>query len=234
MGEALYTIISQVRTVAGPCLTLLYPLYASIEAMESITKHDNEQWLAYWIIYSFLALIEIIIQPALETMSIWYDAKLVFVGWLVLPQFKGAAVLYKKFVREQIKKYNSKHGGRNLFQGRSKFMDFMHHKKEEVQGRGLRSGSKPVAIQSESGSGSRSVATIGAGDWVLCFYPTFGQGQALRSEPKVKVGVRARVWDRVRSRGWRLGLEFGVEVKVNVWVEVRLWSRLRSGSQLRF
>uniref|UniRef100_A0A803PFY5 HVA22-like protein n=1 Tax=Cannabis sativa TaxID=3483 RepID=A0A803PFY5_CANSA len=39
-------------------------------------------------------------------MSIWYDAKLVFVGWLVLPQFKGAAVLYKKFVREQIKKYN--------------------------------------------------------------------------------------------------------------------------------
>jgi receptor expression-enhancing protein 5/6 len=127
MGEAVVTIFSQIRLIAGPILTLLYPLYASIVAMESITKHDDEQWLAYWIIYSFLALIEIIIQPALETVSIWYDVKLVFVGWLVLPQFKGAAVLYKRFVREQIKKYNS-HGHHHIFQGRNKFLDFLRYK----------------------------------------------------------------------------------------------------------
>ncbi|XP_062115903.1 HVA22-like protein e [Humulus lupulus] len=129
-GGGVVTIFSQLRLIAGPCLSLLYPLYASIVAMESITKHDDEQWLAYWIIYSFLALIEIIIQPALETVSIWYDAKLIFVAWLVLPQFKGASVLYKRFVREQIRKYNS-HGGHHLFQGRNKFLDFLRYKSDE-------------------------------------------------------------------------------------------------------
>lgn len=31
--------------------------------------------------------------------------KLVAVAWLVLPQFNGAAFLYERFVREQIRKY---------------------------------------------------------------------------------------------------------------------------------
>ncbi|CAH2070472.1 unnamed protein product, partial [Thlaspi arvense] len=38
-------------------------------------------------------------------IPIWYTVKLVFVAWLVLPQFRGAAFIYNKFVREQIGKY---------------------------------------------------------------------------------------------------------------------------------
>ena len=38
-------------------------------------------------------------------IPVWYSVKLVFVAWLVLPQFKGAAFLYDRFVRQQIKKY---------------------------------------------------------------------------------------------------------------------------------
>lgn len=38
-------------------------------------------------------------------IPIWYSVKLVFVAWLVLPQFKGAAFLYERFVRHHIKKY---------------------------------------------------------------------------------------------------------------------------------
>jgi hypothetical protein len=37
-------------------------------------------------------------------IPIWYEVKLLFVAWLVLPQSKGAAFLYERFVREQIKK----------------------------------------------------------------------------------------------------------------------------------
>lgn len=40
--------------------------YASVMAIESTSKLDDEQWLAYWIIYSFLTLLEMVIQPALE------------------------------------------------------------------------------------------------------------------------------------------------------------------------
>lgn len=38
-------------------------------------------------------------------IPIWYTAKLVFVAWLVLPQFRGAAFIYNRIVREQFKKY---------------------------------------------------------------------------------------------------------------------------------
>lgn len=45
--------------------------YASVIAIESPSKVDDEQWLAYWIIYSFLTLMEMLLQPVLE----WYDPR---------------------------------------------------------------------------------------------------------------------------------------------------------------
>ena len=41
--------------------------YASICAMESTCKLDDEQWLAYWIIYSFITLFEM----AAENVLYW-------------------------------------------------------------------------------------------------------------------------------------------------------------------
>ncbi|KAK4353051.1 hypothetical protein RND71_028569 [Anisodus tanguticus] len=101
-----WTLITHLHTLAGPVMMLLYPLYASVVAIESTSKFDDEQWLAYWILYSFLTLMEMLLQPILEWMPIWYDVKLIFVAWLVLPQFRGAAFIYQKFVQEKlIKKY---------------------------------------------------------------------------------------------------------------------------------
>ncbi|KAG6632816.1 HVA22-like protein e [Carya illinoinensis] len=106
MGQ-LWTLITQLHSLSGPVLMLLYPLYASVVAIESTSKLDDQQWLAYWILYSFLTLMEMLLQPILEWIPIWYDVKLLFVIWLVLPQFQGAAFLYERFVRQQISKYRS-------------------------------------------------------------------------------------------------------------------------------
>ncbi|KAJ6873733.1 HVA22-like protein [Populus alba x Populus x berolinensis] len=38
---------------------LLYPAYASIQAIERPSHRDNKQWLSYWILYSFISLFEI-------------------------------------------------------------------------------------------------------------------------------------------------------------------------------
>ncbi|PHU23405.1 HVA22-like protein d [Capsicum chinense] len=91
-------------------LTHLHALagYASVVAIESTSKLDDEQWLAYWILYSFLTLMEMVLQPILQWIPIWYEVKLGMVAWLVLPQFRGAAFIYDKFVREKvITKYGS-------------------------------------------------------------------------------------------------------------------------------
>ncbi|KAK8970530.1 Protein HVA22 [Platanthera guangdongensis] len=100
-----WTILNNLYIIAGPCVTLLYPLYASVEAIESPSKVDDEQWLAYWIIYSFLTLFEMVAEPVLSWIPIWYVAKLLFAVWLVLPQFRGSAFIYTKCVRGLLRRF---------------------------------------------------------------------------------------------------------------------------------
>jgi hypothetical protein len=38
-------------------------------------------------------------------IPLWYEAKLLLVAWLVLPQFRGASFIYDKLVREQLRKH---------------------------------------------------------------------------------------------------------------------------------
>ncbi|KAH7670236.1 receptor expression-enhancing protein 5/6 [Dioscorea alata] len=101
-----WTFLTYLNTISGPTITLLYPLYASIQALESPAKLDDEQWLAYWILYSFLTLLEMIADPILKWIPIWYQMKVILVAWLVLPQFRGAAFLYERFVREKLRQNN--------------------------------------------------------------------------------------------------------------------------------
>lgn len=75
-------------------------------------------------------------------IPIWYDVKLLVAAWLVLPQFKGAAYLYERFVRDHIRHHRVHHrteneqvlqdgnkksptGGKN----KKKFVDFIIPKK---------------------------------------------------------------------------------------------------------
>ncbi|KAJ6764252.1 HVA22-LIKE PROTEINS [Salix koriyanagi] len=81
----LLSFLTQVHTISGPVLMLLYPLYASVIAIESPNREDDKQWLAYWILYSFLTLTEMLLQPLLEWITLWYSLKLVLAAWLVLP-----------------------------------------------------------------------------------------------------------------------------------------------------
>ncbi|KAF7124654.1 hypothetical protein RHSIM_Rhsim12G0176700 [Rhododendron simsii] len=103
----LETTITFLHSLAGPVMMLLYPLFASVIAIETKSKgdSDHEQWLAYWILYSFLTLVEMLLEPILQWIPIWHDIKLVYMVWLALPQFRGAAFMYDRFVRKNIKKY---------------------------------------------------------------------------------------------------------------------------------
>ncbi|KAK4707720.1 hypothetical protein R3W88_028645 [Solanum pinnatisectum] len=134
-----WTLICHLHTIAGPVTMLLYPLYASVVAIETSDKLDDEQWLAYWIFYSFLTLMEMVLQHVLEWIPIWYDVKLIFVAWLVFPQFRGAAFIYDKFVREKIiKRYREssssspQHNNKSpKAKSKTKFVDFITPKKGE-------------------------------------------------------------------------------------------------------
>ncbi|XP_031477414.1 HVA22-like protein a isoform X2 [Nymphaea colorata] len=78
-GGALLKVVAQhFDVLALPVVSLLYPLYASVKAIESESRHDDRQWL---------------------TIPVWSYAKLIATCWLVLPYFNGAAYVYEHFIR---------------------------------------------------------------------------------------------------------------------------------------
>eukprot|EP00253_Pinus_taeda_P008273 PITA_08273 len=93
-------------TFAGPVVMLLYPLYASIRAIESPSELDDQQWLTYWILYSLITLFELSFYKVLAWIPIWPYVKLVLSFWLVSPMFNGAAYIYEKYIRKLVSKYH--------------------------------------------------------------------------------------------------------------------------------
>ncbi|GKV48526.1 hypothetical protein SLEP1_g55336 [Rubroshorea leprosula] len=89
--------------IIGPGVMLLYPLYASLRAIETPSALDDQQWLTYWIIYSLVTLFELSSYKILSWLPFWPYMKIVFCAWLVLPVFNGAAYIYDTHLRKYVK-----------------------------------------------------------------------------------------------------------------------------------
>ncbi|XP_008808051.2 HVA22-like protein a [Phoenix dactylifera] len=98
-GSFLKVVAKNFDVLAGPVVTLAYPLYASVKAIETKSPVDDQQWLTYWVLYSFITLFEMTFAKVIEWLPFWSYAKLIFNCWLVLPYFNGAAYVYEHFVR---------------------------------------------------------------------------------------------------------------------------------------
>ncbi|PON93630.1 TB2/DP1/HVA22-related protein [Trema orientale] len=98
-GSFLKVVLKNFDVLAGPVVSLVYPLYASIRAIETKSPVDDQQWLTYWVLYSMITLIELTFAKLIEWIPIWSYAKLILTCWLVIPYFSGAAYVYEHFVR---------------------------------------------------------------------------------------------------------------------------------------
>ncbi|KAL3845971.1 hypothetical protein ACJIZ3_003374 [Penstemon smallii] len=98
-GSFLKLLATNFDILAGPVVSLLYPLYASIRAIETKSPVDDQQWLTYWVLYSMITLFELTFAKLIEWLPFWSYAKLIFTCWLVIPYFSGAAYVYEHYVR---------------------------------------------------------------------------------------------------------------------------------------
>ncbi|XP_039126326.1 HVA22-like protein a [Dioscorea cayenensis subsp. rotundata] len=98
-GSFIKVVAKNFDVLAGPLVTLVYPLYASVKAIETKSPIDDQQWLTYWVLYSLITLFELTFAKVIEWLPFWSYAKLIFNCWLVLPYFSGAAYVYQHFVR---------------------------------------------------------------------------------------------------------------------------------------
>ncbi|XLT88471.1 HVA22-like protein c [Arachis hypogaea] len=98
-NNLLQVLFRNFDVLALPFVTLVYPLHASIRAIETRSHTHYQQWLTYWVLYSLMTLFEITFAKVLQVLPIWPYAKLIFSCWLVLPQFNGAATVYGNYIR---------------------------------------------------------------------------------------------------------------------------------------
>lgn len=98
-GSFFKVLLKNFDVLAGPLITLVYPLYASVRAIETQSPTDDRQWLTYWVLYSLITLFELTFVKVIQLLPFWPFAKFVFNCWLVLPYFSGAAYVYEHYVR---------------------------------------------------------------------------------------------------------------------------------------
>jgi receptor expression-enhancing protein 5/6 len=82
----------------------VYPAFKSLQSIENKNRGDDVQWLVYWVIFSFFAVIEAFADFLLYWIPFYYAFKLAFLLWSMLPQTKGAKFLYDSFLKDFLKK----------------------------------------------------------------------------------------------------------------------------------
>jgi len=89
-------------------LCFLYPAFKSFEAIEHHYRSEVTHWLTYWVVYSFLAILEVFSDTLQYWIPFYYAFKLAFLLWAMLPQTRGAAYLYDSFLKDFLKKNDTK------------------------------------------------------------------------------------------------------------------------------
>lgn len=101
-----------VFNLGGQLLTnfagFIIPGYYSLEALFTTSKHDDTQWLTYWVVFAFFTVIESLIS-VVYWFPFYYTFKFVFLLWLSLPAFKGADLIFRSFLSPTLGRYFQQH-----------------------------------------------------------------------------------------------------------------------------
>ncbi|KAK3326250.1 TB2/DP1, HVA22 family-domain-containing protein [Apodospora peruviana] len=117
-----------VFNLGGQLLTNLagfvIPGYYSLEALFTVAKHDDTQWLTYWVVFSFFTVIESLVS-VVYWFPFYYTFKFVFLLWLSLPPFKGADIIFRSFMAPTMGRYFNHSSGSTASSLRAK-TDSLH------------------------------------------------------------------------------------------------------------
>ncbi|TVY73220.1 Protein yop1 [Lachnellula suecica] len=96
--------------IAGQFLTnvagFVIPGYYSLEALFSVGKTDDTQWLTYWVVFAFFTVFESAVN-AVYWFPFYYTFKFILVLWLALPMTGGANIVFRSFIQPVFSRYFS-------------------------------------------------------------------------------------------------------------------------------
>lgn len=99
--------------IGGQFLTnlagFIIPGYYSLEALFSVSKSDDTQWLTYWVVFAFFTVFESAVS-AVYWFPFYYTFKFILVLWLALPATGGAQIVFRSFIQPVFARYFSRPG----------------------------------------------------------------------------------------------------------------------------
>ncbi|KAK2383439.1 HVA22 protein [Trifolium repens] len=85
--------------VAWPLLALVYPMCASVQAIETDSYAQTKHLISYWILLSLIYLFEYAFMSLLPWFQLWMYIKLIFNFWLTIPDFGRASYVVNNLIR---------------------------------------------------------------------------------------------------------------------------------------
>ncbi len=82
----------------------LYPAYASYKAVKTRNVKEYVKWMMYWIVFALFTFVETVADIFASILPFYYEAKILFIIWLISPWTKGSTYLYRKFVHPTLSK----------------------------------------------------------------------------------------------------------------------------------
>lgn len=77
---------------------VVYPMYASLKAIDSSAAEDDKQWLTYWIVYTVFKVVEGVADIVISSIPFYFIIKLAFLVWCYHPATMGATAVYDNLI----------------------------------------------------------------------------------------------------------------------------------------
>lgn len=90
--------VGGIGEILANIIGFVIPTYYSLVALKTKDTTDDTQLLTYWIVFAFLSVIEFWSKAILYWIPFYWFFKTIFLIYTVIPQLKGAQLVYEKII----------------------------------------------------------------------------------------------------------------------------------------